>query len=303
MSKQRGNANRTSGVAASSPVTGLLPFATMTCEESAQATPRASMSSAAASPVRTCLTRGRALASRVSAAVCGTSSRESFANYDPESSSWRTSQRSLLGDWTPFSEAFPKRGMMRSGSMSALPMSGRHTDASDSSSSRGDAMWNTPTVEDAGRNGSAEWARRWASGETIPETQQRLRTQALWPTPAAMMPNDSEDPQEWLARAALLKEKHHNGNGAGTPLAVAVKLAGSAWPTPRSCSAVWATITPEAQEKAGERFPNIESIVAITEGTAAVGAALSPAWVEMLMGFPEGWVDPLPETTKRKARR
>ncbi len=254
MSKQRGNANRTSGVAASSPVTGLLPFATMTCEESAQATPRASMSSAAASPVRTCLTRGRALASRVSAAVCGTSSRESFANYDPESSSWRTSQRSLLGDWTPFSEAFPKRGMMRSGLMSALPMSERRTDASDSSSSRGGEMW---------------------------------------PTPAAMMPNDSEDPQEWLARAALLKEKHHNGNGAGTPLAVAVKLSeGSAKPTPRSCSAVWATITPEAQEKAGERFPNIESIVAITEGTAAVGAALSPAWVERLMGFPDDWTSP-----------
>lgn len=292
MSKQRGNANRTRGVAASSPVTGLLPFVTTTCEESEQATPRASMSSAAASPVRTCLTRGRALASRVSAAVCGTSSRESFANYDPESSSWRTSQRSLLGDWTPFSEAFPKRGMMRSGSMSALPMSGRHTDASDSSSSRGDAMWNTPTVEDAGRNGSAEWARRWASGETIPETQQRLRTQALWPTPAAMMPNDSEDPQEWLARAALLKEKHHNGNGAGTPLAVAVKLA--QWPTARASDGLL---------MGGAGADHSPTLTSAVKHGAAAGAALSPAWVERLMGFPEGWVDPLPETTKRKARR
>lgn len=37
----------------------------------------------------------------------------------------------------------------------------------------------TPTVEDAGRTGSADWAARWASGGVIPETQQRLRTQVL----------------------------------------------------------------------------------------------------------------------------
>lgn len=289
MSKQRGNANRTSGVAASSPVTGLLPFATMTCEESAQATPRASMSSAAASPVRTCLTRGRALASRVSAAVCGTSSRESFANYDRESSSWRTSQRSLLGDWTPFSEAFPKRGMMRSGLMSALPMSERRTDASDSSSSRGGEMW---------------------------------------PTPAAMMPNDSEDPQEWLARAALLKEKHHNGNGAGTPLAVAVKLA--QWPTPdapmgtggrtgtrgagptgmrpdgtkvqvtinaavaSSLRSTWPTArASDGLLMGGAGADHSPTLTSAVKHGAAAGAALSPAWVERLMGFPDDWTSPL----------
>ena len=264
MSKQRGNASKTNGAAASSPVTGLLPFATMTCEESAQATPRASMSSAAASPVRTCLTRGRGLASRVSAAVCGSSSRESFANYDPESSSWRTSQRSLLGDWTPFSEAFPKRGMMRSGLMSALPMSERRTDASDSSSSRGGS----------------------------------------WPTPAAMMPNDSEDPQEWLARAALLKEKHHNGNGAGTPLAVAVKLA--QWPTARASdgllmggvganhsatlvSAVKMYPTPTAMDWQNRGPSSSQQGLAQVVGKAST---LSPAWVERLMGFPDGWTSP-----------
>ncbi len=44
----------------------------------------------------------------------------------------------------------------------------------------------TPTVEDAGRAGSAEWAARWAAGEVIPETQQRLRTQVLMlPKPRA----------------------------------------------------------------------------------------------------------------------
>jgi DNA (cytosine-5)-methyltransferase 1 len=43
---------------------------------------------------------------------------------------------------------------------------------------------NTPTVEDAARYGSEEWAARWAAGEAIPETHQRLRTQVLMlPTP------------------------------------------------------------------------------------------------------------------------
>ena len=33
------------------------------------------------------------------------------------------------------------------------------------------------------------------------------------------------------------------------------------WPTPRSCSAMAATITPEAIAKASERFPNLETVV------------------------------------------
>ena len=105
------------------------------------------------------------------------------------------------------------------------------------------------------------------------------------------MPNDSEDPREWLARAEVLKAKHTNGNGAGMPLAVAVKLA--QWPTARSCSATWATITGDAVAKAGERFPNLETVIAQTEAESAIGLALNPAWVESLMGFPAGWTSPL----------
>lgn len=47
--------------------------------------------------------------------VSFTNSSESFAWYDRNSLSWRTSQRSLLTDWTPFSESWPKQGLMRSG--------------------------------------------------------------------------------------------------------------------------------------------------------------------------------------------
>jgi hypothetical protein len=56
-----------------------------------------------------------------------------------------------------------------------------------------------------------------------------------WPTPASGLPNDGEEPETWHARAAALKEKHQNGNGAGIPLAIAAKdFTASAWPTPAS---------------------------------------------------------------------
>ena len=54
------------------------------------------------------------------------------------------------------------------------------------------------------------------------------RAAAQWPTPSASVANDGETPETWHARAAKLKEKHGNGNGAGLPLTVAA----AQWPTP-----------------------------------------------------------------------
>ena len=51
------------------------------------------------------------------------------------------------------------------------------------------------------------------------------------------------------------------------------------WPTPRSCSAMAATVNPEAKN------PNLETVVARRGHTGQ----LNPAWVEWLMGFPVGW--------------
>lgn len=51
---------------------------------------------------------------------------------------------------------------------------------------------------------------------------------SFWPTPAAGLPNDGEEPETLEARRLLLKAKHQNGNGVGTPLAIAAKR----WPTP-----------------------------------------------------------------------
>jgi len=86
------------------------------------------------------------------------------------------------------------------------------------------------------------------------------------------------------------------------------------WPTPRSCSAMAATITPESAW-AENRFPNLETVVGrrlwptptahnaketnapseLQRNTptlaAQAGGTLNPTWVEWLMGWPLGWTD------------
>ena len=109
-----------------------------------------------------------------------------------------------------------------------------------------------------------------------------------------MMPNDSEDPREWLARAALLKEKHHNGNGAGTPLAVAVKLA--QWPTPGAA---------DHRDRGTINDPCVQRRAAMGKQidlSMSVPGSLSAAWVERLMGFPDDWTSPLTDGPQGRAR-
>jgi len=96
-----------------------------------------------------------------------------------------------------------------------------------------------------------------------------------------------------------------------------LNLAGYAqmWPTPRSCSAMAATITPESVWDP-KRFPNLETVVGqrmwptpcardwkdngkspaeLARNTKTLathaGGQLNPTWVEWLMGFPDGWTD------------
>ena len=59
-----------------------------------------------ASRARTSPLQARAQALKASAAAYGRSTPELLASYDHASSSWRTSQRSLVEGWTEFSETW-----------------------------------------------------------------------------------------------------------------------------------------------------------------------------------------------------
>lgn len=86
----------------------------------------------------------------------------------------------------------------------------------------------------------------------------------FWPTPQA---GDS---------------KNHMQHARGNPcLPLAVKL----WPTPRAADGDKGIRTPEGMEKERQRRKN-----GVDLPTAANGR-LNPAWVEWLMGYPEGWTD------------
>lgn len=84
---------------------------------------------------------------------------------------------------------------------------------------------------------SSESFKAWATALRLASTERRksaLRTaesgssSSAWPTPAGSVAQDGEGPATWLARRERLKAKGINGNGAGTPLTIAVQL----WPTP-----------------------------------------------------------------------
>lgn len=59
--------------------------------------------------------------SKEASQVCGRKWPGSLAMFDPDTSSWRTPQCSLLADSEPFSQTWPRSGLMRDGACSELP--------------------------------------------------------------------------------------------------------------------------------------------------------------------------------------
>lgn len=111
--------------AACSPSTGRTSLATTMCEPSQQTDllpmELPLMSSAAGSRARTLASLENGLALKVRALVSGESMPVSLASYDRASSSWKTSQACLISGWEPFSETWPRSGMMRHGTVFQLP--------------------------------------------------------------------------------------------------------------------------------------------------------------------------------------
>lgn len=102
-----------------------------------------------------------------------------------------------------------------------------------------------------------------------------------WPTPDAAVSNDGEELASWEARRRAVAATGINGNGMGTPLAVAVR---QGWPTPKAQDGDGRG----GQEKrATGRRSNLLD--------AAAPGLLNPRWVEALMGWPLGFLGLPPE--------
>jgi hypothetical protein len=139
---------------------------------------------------------------------------------------WETEAQDLLSEHSePYSETWPTSGMTRTGQAYELPTPEPRTHASESS------LLRTPMAAEAdGGPLHPDTARQ--RGQTLRLTGQVLAQMGhlkapatpLLPTPAAMAPNDGEQPETWLARRDRVKAKGINGNGMGMPLAITTVL-------------------------------------------------------------------------------
>lgn len=107
--------SRTPTASGSSNATGRTSPASPTCAKSELATFPEPTSSRADSPARTSASPAAEQALKASVRVFGRSTPVSLGSYDPGTSSWRTSQLSLLEDLTESSPTFTRSGMTRSG--------------------------------------------------------------------------------------------------------------------------------------------------------------------------------------------
>ena len=106
--------------------------------------------------------------------------------------------------------------------------------ASGSSSSLPESAWPTPNVPSGGR-AVPENASRPSDCTAYREDGRKIQlgleyAVKFWPTPDANTMNDGESTETFLAKQEALKETADNGNGCGTPLAMAAQM----WATPRA---------------------------------------------------------------------
>ena len=218
-----------------------------------------SMSSAAASRAKTSATPGKGPGFPAQGPVFGTSSLGSLASFDPDTLSWRTSQRCLLEGWVRFSGRWPRSGMTRSGTLSQLRPLVRRTGGTASGlwlstptaamSVRGERFrrdvmtpaefvqkFPTPTVQMSKTSGLTQEAaerefRRSVERNGAPSclAVAVMGSGQMWPTPTAAG-FDCADVPRLLQRREEVKAKGINGNAFGLTLGQAVKVA--MWPTP-----------------------------------------------------------------------
>lgn len=226
--------------------------------------------SPAGSPARTSATQGSEQESTESEVGSGLSMRESLANYDPASCSWRTSQLCLDGEWAEFSETWPRSGMTRNGELFRRPTLERPT------SENASGLWPTMRAADGERGGR---------GDPIQGIRGNPNSHYRWPTPSAQMPGAG--PNNAKVQNLL------TGNRHSFYLTQAVEaerqvpgIITRQWPTPSSNNG-----TGGATGLAGGsgNRKKLYAMLGETEDKKLGCQSLNPYWVEWLMGFPLGW--------------
>lgn len=216
------------------------------------------------------------------AAGCGHTWRELWAKFDPDSSSWRTLQPSLLEDSAESSPTWPRSGMTAAGQCWALPMLGRRTKETDFG-----WLLPTPSASDPQLERRAKHGEHY---ETETGTVRRKNADgsssnlglaaavAKWPTPRACSAMGAAITEDAIAKAPTR-----------FPNLETVVTMRTAWATPvrRDYRHPGRSRMERTGGKQGDCLPQ------------QVGGALNPTWVEWLMAWPLAWTDLKPLATAR----
>ena len=242
----------------------------------------------AAFPARTSASQAKAPALTESAAACGPTWRASLARFDLATSSWKTAQRSLLGDLDESSVIWPRSGMTADGQCWELSALERRTKET------GSGLWPTPTAALHWSGGSD------CAGKRRPENlASAVKT---WPTPTSSLGTNGGKVTPTKARE-------------GGTLIEALS-ARTTWPTPTVCgnynrkgasatsgdglaTAVLKCATPTSRDWRSGKASQATMERNSRPLSEQIGGSLNPTWVEWLMGWPLGWTDLKPLATDR----
>jgi hypothetical protein len=248
-------------------------------------------------PARTCPKLGSGPALTVSVLGCGSSSHESFACFDRDMSSWKTSQVSLLGGSDEFSGTWPRSGSMRNGTVSRRRRSVRPIDGSESS------CWPTPAATDSTSTANA------TAGRSNPDSQHHSGTTLTdamrqWATPrgsdgekGGANQRDGSGSLHLPSMAvswATLRTRDWKGGGKDC-----LDRQASWWPTPQTADGERVSET-LYRGKGNPTLLGVSRQAQVTETVGEPGssrAVLNSAFVEALMGFPIGWTVFVPSAT------
>jgi hypothetical protein len=134
---------------------------------------------------------------------CGHTWRELLARYDPVTSLWKTPQCSLLGDYTEFSETWPRWGSMQDGVSYQLQTLVRPINETES------GLWRTPQAQEGMRGvykSKEAMDAHLDRGHQLSLSNQVVHRH-LWPTPTAHNAKETNAPSEALRNEPSLASR------------------------------------------------------------------------------------------------
>lgn len=216
--------------------------------------------------------------------TCSPNSSELFAQFDRKTSSWRTSQISLLTNTSePFSENWPRSGMTVDGIAYRRPTVARRINATAFGSllNDGQMLCKTPSEYDGRTKHPKKDEYRLGHSGTLAqevtsgflESVRKWPADTLWPTPTV---------KGNFNRKGLTKT-----SGDGLETAVKKRPADELWPTPMAHEVRLGYQRRDTGKKGTQKSLTTE-VIDSEGGRSAVTGQLNPDWVDWLMGVPIG---------------